>query len=286
MANKIKKSDDLRRKEEKNGNIELHQDLIDLIDEMVEQRRVQLRECKTMLAGFKASGETDLHYMDKFMDSLWDFMEQGSEAEELYLEYIDHIATFKPQEAKERRDGLEDDLGYKTEIAYAAANVAREICRTEKGVDGESFFMDNCWRVGYYGHDWKIKTIGFLYHIVQDMGYDAKSLLIRVEEKLDEWMRKPEETWWMDDFVNELMPFAGETCHPPTKEEWEELADALDLLNEKTAECHESYLARFKGKYLPIKVKIEDLGNLPSHENEYHQFLQMLWDYADSRSII
>lgn len=284
MENKIRKSDDLYQEEEKDRLFELQQELIDMIDEMVKQQKEQLRHSRMMLAGFKALGETDLHYMDTYMDPLRDFMEQGGEVEKLYREYLDHIATFKPKEAKERTDDLEDDLGYKTEIAYAAAYVAREICRTEKGVDGDSFFTDNCWRVGHQGHDWKIKTIGFLYHIEQDMGYDAKSLLSRVKEKLEEWKRRPEETWWMDDFEDELMPFAGETCHPPTKEEWGELMDALILLNEKTVECHESYLARFEGKYLPIKVKLDDLEGREDCKQDYQRMLKMLWDYADSRS--
>lgn len=55
------------------------------------------------------------------------------------------------------------------------------------------------------------------------------------------------------------------------------------LLNETTAADKPSYLARFKNKYLPIKVKIEDLDGQPSREEEHHQFLQMLWDFAKER---
>lgn len=87
----------------------------------------------------------------------------------------------------------------------------------------------------------------------------------------------------MYDFDDKLMPFAGDVCHKPTDAEWKELEDALRLLNEKTAVDKLSYLARFKNKYLPIKVKIEDLEGQPSRKEEYRQFLQMLWDYADQR---
>ena len=54
-------------------------------------------------------------------------------------------------------------------------------------------------------------------------------------------------------------------------------------VNEKTAKDKRSYLSRFKDKYLPIKVKIEDLEHQPSRQEEHHLFLQMLWDYVDKQ---
>lgn len=269
--------------ESEDVGFELPQEMHDLLAEVVKQNQAQFRMCKTMLAGFKTTGETDIAYMDAYMDSLYDFMDQGSDTEELYLEYIAHIATFNPEEATERMDDLEDFLGYKTEVAYAAAYIAREICRERKGTNGDDFFRENCWRVGRYGHDWKIKTVGFLYHIMEDLDYDASELIRMTRNKLEEWVSDPSNTFWMYDFEDELMPFAGDVCHKPTDTEWKELEDALRLLNEKTAADKPSYLARFKNKYLPIKVKIEDLKGLPSREEECHQVLQMLWDYADQR---
>lgn len=270
--------------ESEESRFELPQKIHDLLAEVSKQNLAQFRVCKTMLAGFKATGETDIAYMDAYMDSLYAFMDQGSDTEEMYLEYIAHIATFNPEEAAEHRDDLEDFLGYKTEIAYAAAYVAREICRERKGTDGDDFFKENCWRVGRYGHDWKIKTVGFLYHIVEDLGYDASELIQMTRNKLDEWVHDPSNAFWMYDFEDKLMPLAGDVCHKPTDAEWKELEDALNLLNERTAVDKPSYLARFKNKYLPIKVKIEDLEGQPSRKEEYLQFLQMLWDYADQRN--
>ena len=269
--------------ESEEGGFELSQEMHDLFAEVAKQNQAQFRICKTMLAGFKATGETDIAHMDAYMDCLHDFMDQGSDTEELYLEYIAHIATFSPEEATERRGNLEEHLGYKTEVAYAAAYVAREICREQKGDDGDDFFRENCWRVGSYGHDWKIKTVGFLYHIVEDLDFKAADLIRMTRNKLEEWMSDPSNTFWMYDFDDELMPFAGDVCHKPTDAEWKELEDALCLLNEKTSVDKPSYLARFKNKYLPIKVKIEDLKGQPSREEEHQQFLQMLWDYADQR---
>ena len=272
--------------ESEEGRFEFPQEIHDLLAEVAKQDQAQFRLCNTMLAGFKATRETDIAYMDAYMDCLYDYMDQGSDTEEMYLEYIAHIATFNPEEATERRDDLEDFLGYKTEIAYAAAYVAREICRERKGTDGDGFFRENCWCVGRYGHDWKIKTVGFLYHIMEDLDFDALELIRMTRNKLEEWVSDPSNTFWMYDFEDKLMPLAGDVCHKPTDAEWKELEDALILLNERTAVDKPSYLARFKNKYLPIKVKIEDLEGQSSRKEEYRQFLQMLWDYTDKRDKI
>ena len=265
---------------EENEPLHFPQEMLDMFAEISRQQDEQFRQCKIMLAGFKATGETS------YMECLHDFMEQGGDAESLYLEYIGHIATFNPLEAKERKEDLEESLGYKTEIAYAAAFVAREICRAEKCTDGDEFFKSHCWRVGSHGHDWKIMATGFLYHIVEDLDCDAQRLIQLTKEKLAEWMREPENDFWRYDFnEEELMPFAGEKCIPPTEEEWNELIGALNLLNEKTAKDKRSYLSRFKDKYLPIKVKIEDLEHQPSRQEEHHLFLQMLWDYVDKQDM-
>lgn len=269
---------------EENNPLHYPQEMIDMFAEIAKQQEAQVRQCKIMLAGFKATGETDLDYMDSYMDSLHDFMEQSGDTESLYLEYIGHIATFNPLKAKERKEDLEESLGYKTEIAYAAAYVAREICRAERGDEGDEFFKSHCWRVGSHGHDWKIMVTGFLYHVVEDLDCDAQRLIQLTKEKLTEWMREPKNDFWRYDFdEEELMPFAGEKCIPPTEKEWNELIDALNLLNEKTAKDKNSYLSRFKDKYLPIKVKIEDLEHQPSRKEEHHLFLQMLWDYVDKQ---
>ena len=271
---------------EENNPLQFPQEMIDMFAEIAKQQEAQFRQCKTMLVGFKATGETDLNYMDPYMDCLHDFMEQGSDVESLYLEYIGHIATFNSIEADERKENLEESLGYRTEIAYAAAYVAREVCRTKKGAEGDEFFKSHCWRVGSHGYDWKIKVAGFLYHVVEDLEHDAHMLIQLTKEKLAEWVDEPENDFWRYDFDDEeLMPFAGEKYIPPTEEEWDELVDTLNLLNEKTAKDKSTYHSRFKDKCLPIQVKIKDLEHQPSREEEHHLFLQMLWDYVDKQEL-
>lgn len=267
----------------KDNGLEFSQEMNDLFAEVVRQQHAQLRTCKTMLAGFKATGETDIDYMDTYMDCLHDFMDQDSDTEKLYVEYLAHIATFDSEEAAERKDDLEDSLGYKTEVAYAAAYVAREICRERRSADANEFFQEECWRVGERGYNWKAKVAGFLYHIVQDFAFQPDVLLMMVKEKIIEWMAEPENDFWMYDFGGELMPLAGETCHIPTEEEWAEISDALTILNHHTANDRDEYMERFRGKYLPIKVKLEDLKDKQLFEEDYKRFLQMLWNCADER---
>ena len=66
---------------EENNPLHFPQKMLDMFAEIAKQQEAQVRQCKTMLAGFKATGETDLDYMDSYMDSLHDFMEQGGDAE-------------------------------------------------------------------------------------------------------------------------------------------------------------------------------------------------------------
>lgn len=45
----------------------------------------------------------------------------------------------------------------------------------------------------------------------------------------------------------------------PSKDEWEEIEEALHLLNARTAKTREEYINRFKDHFLAIKVKLNDL---------------------------
>ena len=47
----------------------------------------------------------------------------------------------------------------------------------------------------------------------------------------------------------------------PTYQEWQELTEALDLLNARTAPSREAYIERFRGHELAIRVKLSDLSN-------------------------
>ena len=51
------------------------QELYDGLKRIAEAQEATMRQCRIMVAGFKATGEQDIRYMDGFMDGLWDFME-------------------------------------------------------------------------------------------------------------------------------------------------------------------------------------------------------------------
>ena len=115
----------------------------DLIEKIIELSRLEdmlLRQAKTMLAGFIALNERDVDYIDKYADTVLEFMEPESETEMLMRKYYDHIATFNPEEAKRRLNSLENDLGYKTRIVYAAGLLAEEFHSGHKDKGGNDYF--------------------------------------------------------------------------------------------------------------------------------------------------
>ena len=52
---------------EENESLHFPQEMLDMFAEISRQQDEQFRQCKIMLAGFKATGETDLDYMDSYM---------------------------------------------------------------------------------------------------------------------------------------------------------------------------------------------------------------------------
>lgn len=61
----------------------LSKELIEAFRPIVEMNNVRFRQVKTMLAGFIATQERDLNYMDEYMDVLFDFMDPESDTEML-----------------------------------------------------------------------------------------------------------------------------------------------------------------------------------------------------------
>ena len=232
-----------------------------MLQEVVEHNNNRFRLCKTLVAGFKATNEQDLSYMDSYMDDLYDFMDPESDTEALYREYLDYIATFNPEKAKSREESLDEHLGYKVHVVFAAAYVAQELHQGQKDKGGNDYFHSHLLPVGKSGHDWKEQVVGLLHDVAEDTPNDVPTVLQLVKSKLEVWRNNPDDMSWIDEFEEDFFQYPADQCHMPTEEEWGELSNALELLNNHTAPNREEYLSRICTNELTLKVKLNDLRN-------------------------
>ena len=243
----------------------ISKELIEAFRPIVEMDNAQFRQVKTMLAGFIATQERDLDYMDGYMDTLFNFMDPLSETEVLMRQYYDYIATFDPKEAKERLERLEDDMGYMTKIVYAAGLVAKDIHKGQRDKGGHDYFESHLLKVASVGVDWKEKVVGFLHDAAEDCDVTVDDVLKMLDAKVSEVVDNPkgsrwEEEWW-DEWMEDIGPYPCEKTHSITDEEREELKNALNLLNHHTASSREEYIAHISENRLALKVKMNDLKN-------------------------
>ena len=143
------------------SEINFPNELFDDFGEIYDLQIDQIRQARTMLAGFKALQERDIDYMDEYMDPLLDCMEQQSESEFLMREYIEYISTFNKKEATLRFEELEQDLGYWTKAVYAAGLTAQKLHKGQKDKGGNDYFTSHVLKVALSGHNWKEQVVGF-----------------------------------------------------------------------------------------------------------------------------
>lgn len=92
------------------------------IRRLIELEKENVRINWALLQEMMESGVQEIKQLDRVADRLLDSMHGLTCAgEEEYHQFLDYMATFNPTEAKERRDDLEYDMGYKTHVLYAAA---------------------------------------------------------------------------------------------------------------------------------------------------------------------
>ena len=144
------------------------QELYDGLKQIAEAQEATMRQCRIMVAGFKATGEQDIRYMDGFMDGLLDFMDQGSDTEQLYRDYLAYISSFNPEEGNSRFLDLEDSLGYWTPAVIAAGMVAREVHKGQTDKGGNDYFVSHLLPVAQSGYTWKEKIVGFLHDAIEE----------------------------------------------------------------------------------------------------------------------
>ena len=252
-------------------------EITDLLALISEQQTAQIRLCRTLLAGFKATNEQDIYYMDHLMDPLMDFMDQGDETEDLYRDYITHIATFDVQESQKRLEDLEEHLGYWAKTIFAAAHVAKQLHEGQQNENGADYFKTHVYKVGSSAFSWKQQVAGFLHAAAEEGQYTISELLDLVKRQIAIWNQDPDDHSWKYEF-DELMPFPGETFLSPSENDWKEISEILECLNEQIVQNHEDYLERFRSNINALHVKLKDLefGPLGTKHQDYKPLMQML----------
>jgi len=240
-------------------------ELIEAFRPIVEMNNARFRQVKTMLAGFIATQERDLNYMDEYMDTLFDFMDPESDTEMLMRQYYDYIATFDAEEARRRTDSLENDMGYMTKIVYAAGLVAQMLHKEQVDKGGHDYFESHLLKVADAGFDWKEKVVGFLHDASEDCNVTVEEVMNLLDEEISRVVDNPKEHWyeeeWWKEWMEDIAVYPCTVTHVITGKEREEIKTALTLLNHHTAPSREEYISRISGNFLALKVKLNDLRN-------------------------
>lgn len=202
----------------------------------------------------------DINVLDRIADQLFDTMSGLSGAgERTYMKYIKYLETFNPQVAKETKDAYEDIMGYKIHVAYAAARLAKKLHKGQVDQAGKDYLEEHLSTIGRNGFDWKEKTVGFLFNAVEDTGHTVKEIIRKLKAILNDWEKNKEKHDWIYEFKDIVGSFPNEKYHKLTKQEWDEIEEALDLMDFRTTTNRETYIERFRGHRLAIKVKLNDL---------------------------
>lgn len=238
----------------------ISKELIEAFRPIIEMNNAQFRQVKTMLAGFIATQERDLDYMDVYMDTLFNFMDPLSDTETLMRQYYNYIATFDPKEAKARIERLEDDMGYMTKIVYAAGLVAHKLHSGQMDKGGNDYFESHLLKVASRGFDWKEKVVGFLHDASEDCNVTVEDVLRMLDAEISKVVDNPEENWW-EEWMEDIDVYPCAVTHSITDEERNEIKTALNLLNHHTASSREEYIAHISENRLALRVKMHDLEN-------------------------
>lgn len=243
----------------------LSKELIDAFRPIMEMNNAQFRQVNTMLAGFIATQERDLNYMDEYRDTLFNFMDPMSETEMLMRQYYDYIETFDADEARKRIDSLENDMGYMTKIVYAAGLVAHKLHKGQVDKGGHDYFESHLLKVADAGFDWKEKVVGFLHDASEDCDVTVDDVMHLLDEGISRVVDNPKEHWyeeeWWEEWMEDIAVYPCKTTHVITDEERDEIKTALTLLNHHTAPSREEYINRISTNFLALKVKLNDLRN-------------------------
>ncbi len=120
------------------------------------------------------------------------------------------------------------------EIIDTAAEIARKAHAGQSDKAGKDYFSGHLTSVANLGKSWQEKVLGFLYDVAEDTPMTETEVM----EELNRLISKPLE-----------------------KSQYEELFDALVLLNNKHSGSREEYLSKIMENKLAASVKLNDLTN-------------------------
>ena len=277
-------------------------EMMDLLSDAVRNEKAIVRHATKAINEAIAFGCRDLDYMDQVLDGLWAGMDgMTGSGERTYRKYIKYLYTFDPIEAKDLEDSLEESLGYKAHAVYAAIQLAKEIHKGQVDKAGKDYFEGHLLHVGSNGFEWKEKVAGFLHDAAEDTEITVPQIIASLRKILQDWKKRVKDQPWSDlEEQYDIMPYPNEVMHLPTKEDWDEVAEILNLMNQHTAESREAYIERFRGHWHALKVKMNDLRHnmdlfrIPNptdkdltrverYKKEYEKILQMFQELCDQR---
>jgi len=193
-------------------------ELFQLIAHLTELEHKNVELNSELLQDMINKGVQDINKLDQVADRLMDSMLGiTGNGEAMYRKYLDYIETFNPQEAKERKDDLEYELGYKTHVLYAAAILCKKETENLLTVIGKPSF-DRIFH-NYISKVWSVKkkTASFLlfaHYASEKTVAQLMNMLKTITEETDYILSR------IDEF-EDLMHFPSETYHPLREDEWE-----------------------------------------------------------------
>ena len=188
------------------------------IRRLIELEKENVRINWALLQEMMERGVQEIRQLDRVADRLLDSMLGLTCAgEEEYHHFLDYMATFNPTEAKERRDDLEYDMGYKTHVLYAAAILCKRELEPFTSPDGRASFkvvMDD-----YIPQVYNVmkQTASFLFFAHYANGRsvpDMMQMLKTITEETDYVLKH------VDEF-EDLMHYPKEIYHPLREDEWQ-----------------------------------------------------------------
>lgn len=156
---------------------------------------------------------------------------------------IEIKAVFEEKEINQNRTA---EMNPKLRVVYIASRLAKEFHQGQVDKAGKDYFEGHLSTVGNSGSDWKEKTVGFLHDVAEDTPHTTTEVVSLLKKGLKEWKHDGSEN------MNLCVP---------TDEEWNEIEEALNLLNSHTAPDRDAYIERFRGHWVAMKVKMNDLNN-------------------------